>query len=170
MKTVLVCVWLVNSLIHIISGCSLSAPKEVTGYTGGSVVLPCYCTDERAKPESAKWFFIQDSTFIMLELGPREVDDRYRDRVQHSDTPGNLSLILSRLTVSDEGTYMCEGDGQHKDIKLSVKGVVKDLPTTQNPATTKETVAHGSTKTTGMEDVSEGQAREFCLASCDNCL
>ncbi|KAJ8336763.1 hypothetical protein SKAU_G00379830 [Synaphobranchus kaupii] len=120
MKTVLVCVWLVNSLIHIISGSSLSAPEEITGYTGGSVVLPCSCTDGRPILNSARWIFNPGPSTI--NLGPQQVDDRYRGRVQHSDTPGDLSLVLSRLTVSDEGRYRCEGDGQFRDIKLSVKG------------------------------------------------
>ncbi|KAJ8336762.1 hypothetical protein SKAU_G00379820 [Synaphobranchus kaupii] len=127
MKTVLVCVWLVNSLIHIISGCSLSAPEEVTGYTGGSVVLPCSCTDEREKPESLVWIFNPGSSGI--KLGPQRVDDPYKDRVQHSDTPGNLSLVLSHLTVSDEGTYRCEASRTtFKNIKLSVKGCSLSAP------------------------------------------
>ncbi|KAJ8272752.1 hypothetical protein GJAV_G00093030 [Gymnothorax javanicus] len=48
MRTTLICLWLPNSLVHMISGCFLYAPEHVTGYTGDSVVLPCYCTGGQA--------------------------------------------------------------------------------------------------------------------------
>ncbi|KAJ8268483.1 hypothetical protein COCON_G00136550 [Conger conger] len=120
METMLVCVWLVSSLIHTISGCSLSAPEGVTGYTGGSVLLPCFCTDGGTIPRSARWLFQPGPTMIILWSHGR-VDDRYKDRALISDSPGNMSLRLSDLTLSDWGTYWCEADGQFKDITLTVK-------------------------------------------------
>ncbi|XP_035285215.1 hemicentin-1-like [Anguilla anguilla] len=107
-----------------VKGCSLSAPTEVTGYTGGSVVLPCYCTEGQPTLNNAKWFFHHGSSYIELWSYPTTVDDHYKYRVIISATPGNLSLRLSDLTLSDEGTYRCEADGQHRDIRLTVKGCV----------------------------------------------
>ncbi|XP_035285925.1 V-set and immunoglobulin domain-containing protein 1-like [Anguilla anguilla] len=122
LKTMLVCVWLVSSLIHMISGCSLYASTEVTGYTRGSVVLPCYCTEGQPTPNTARWSFSSGVSDITLWSYPNTVNDRFKDRVNISDTPGNLSLSLSDLTRSDGGTYSCEADGQHKNIRLTVKG------------------------------------------------
>ncbi|XP_064202231.1 muscle M-line assembly protein unc-89-like isoform X4 [Anguilla rostrata] len=124
MKTMLVCVWLVSSLIHMISGCSLSAPKEVTGYTRDSVVLPCYCTEGQPTPNTARWLINLSHSSIILWSYPNNVDDQYKDRVIISATPGNLSLRLSDLTLRDKGTYRCEADGNYRDISLTVKGCV----------------------------------------------
>ncbi|XP_064202212.1 obscurin-like isoform X4 [Anguilla rostrata] len=124
LKTMLVCIWLVSSLIHMISGCSLSASTEVTGYTRGSVVLPCYCTERQPTPNDGRWVFSSHGSDITLWPYPNTVNDRFKDRVIISDTPGNLSLSLSGLTLPDGGTYSCEADGQHRDISLTVKGCV----------------------------------------------
>ncbi|XP_064176338.1 polymeric immunoglobulin receptor-like isoform X7 [Anguilla rostrata] len=129
LKTMLVCVWLVSSLIHMISGCSLSASTEVTGYTRGSVVLPCYCTEGQRTLKSARWVFSSCGSDIMLWSYPNTVNDRYKHRVIISSTPGNLSLRLSDLTRSDGGTYSCEADGQHRNIRLTVKGCSLSAPT-----------------------------------------
>ncbi|KAJ8268478.1 hypothetical protein COCON_G00136500 [Conger conger] len=123
METMLVCVWLVSSLIHMISGCSLSAPEGGTGYIGGSVLLPCFCTDGGTIPRSARWHFQPGPTSITL-WSSGGVHNRYKDRMLISDSPGNMSLHLSDLTLSDGGTYRCSADGLYRDIRLTVKGCV----------------------------------------------
>ncbi|KAG7455399.1 hypothetical protein MATL_G00256270 [Megalops atlanticus] len=123
----LVSVWLVSSLLHMINSCTLSnsEPKEVTGYTGGSVILPCSCSDPQATPQKLQWRAAdRDWTDIFPPNSPN-MDPQYRDRVQvlNSASPGNMSLLLSNLTESDEGTYRCEtGDQNYKDIQLCVEG------------------------------------------------
>ncbi|XP_064202234.1 uncharacterized protein LOC135260706 isoform X1 [Anguilla rostrata] len=126
LKTMLVCVWLVSSLIHMISACVLSdsEPIHITGFTGDSVVLPCACTDVQRKPESVEWTaYPRDQSTVIFSQNPPSVNDRYKHRVQVLDSisPGNLSLRLSDLTLSDGGPYRCKADGNHRDIRLTVK-------------------------------------------------
>ncbi|KAJ8268476.1 hypothetical protein COCON_G00136480 [Conger conger] len=98
METKLVRVWLVSSLIHTISGCSLSAPGGVTGYTGGSVVLSCFCTDGGTILRHSRWVFQPGPSAIALWSG-RRVDDRYKDRALISDSPRNMFLLVGELTM-----------------------------------------------------------------------
>ncbi|XP_064176573.1 hemicentin-1-like isoform X2 [Anguilla rostrata] len=129
LETMLVCVWLVSSLIHMISGCVLSdsEPTDITGFTGDSVVLPCVCTDVQRKPERFEWTTYPGGqrTVIFSQSSP-SVNNRYQRRVQvlNSNSPGILSLRLSDLTLSDGGPYRCEADGNYRDISLTVKGCV----------------------------------------------
>ncbi|KAJ8268482.1 hypothetical protein COCON_G00136540 [Conger conger] len=123
METKLVCVWLVITLIHTISGCSLSAPGGVTGYTGGSVVLSSFCTDGGTILRHTRWVFQAGPSSIAL-WSRGQVDGRYKDRALISDSRGNMSLHLSDLTLSDGGIYRCHTDGHYRDIKLTVKGYV----------------------------------------------
>ncbi|XP_035285931.1 uncharacterized protein LOC118233920 [Anguilla anguilla] len=159
----LVCVWLVSSLIHMISGCSLSEPTEVTGYTGGSVVLPCYCTEGQPTLKSARWLFFLGGSHITLWSYPNTVNDLYKHRVNISKTPGNLTLHLSNLTPSDAGSYRCEADGQHRDIRLTVKEIDNGV-TTQSPGITKHTSTRGS-KPTSKTEISEDLKKSILYAT-----
>ncbi|KAG9355943.1 hypothetical protein JZ751_000787 [Albula glossodonta] len=123
-KIMLVSLWMVSILLHFSSGCILSStPEEVTGYTGGSVVLPCSCADVQTQRPRLRWIFNpgpNDSILVPYE----KQHSRYKDKVQelNSDSPGNLSVLLLHLTKSDAGSYRCEANGKdHKDMKLSVK-------------------------------------------------
>ncbi|KAJ8272724.1 hypothetical protein GJAV_G00092690 [Gymnothorax javanicus] len=109
MRTTLICLWLLYSLVHMISGCSLYAPKHVTGYTGGSVVLPCYCIyGWTVRRKSDRWISYAVSPEIHIWTNPDKVDYRYRDRVAISKEGGNFTLHLSHLTQRDDGEYRCE--------------------------------------------------------------
>ncbi|KAJ8272730.1 hypothetical protein GJAV_G00092790 [Gymnothorax javanicus] len=119
MKRTLVYFSTVCSLINIISGCYLYAPEHVTGYTGGSAVLPCYCTDEPAT--SVRWFFFAASTLTYLWTYPDQMDHRYRDRAVIPGDTVNFPLNLQHLTQRDAGVYRCQADEQFRDITLTVK-------------------------------------------------
>ncbi|KAJ8268477.1 hypothetical protein COCON_G00136490, partial [Conger conger] len=110
-------------------GCSLSAPGGVTGYTGGSVVLSCFCTDGEDNTGICQVAFQPGPSAITL-WSRGGVHNHYKDRALISDSPGNLSLRLSDLTLSDRGLYRCEVDGLFQDITLTVK---ESLKITQKP-------------------------------------
>ncbi|KAK3506951.1 hypothetical protein QTP70_031709, partial [Hemibagrus guttatus] len=95
---------------------------DVTGDEGQSVLLPCSCSELQAKPHTFRWRFLKGS---YLEIFPADQTHRYTDRVQLiNDRPlGNLSLLISHLTVEDGGWYRCEINNYiSKDIRLTVKG------------------------------------------------
>uniref|UniRef100_A0A4W4E0M2 Ig-like domain-containing protein n=1 Tax=Electrophorus electricus TaxID=8005 RepID=A0A4W4E0M2_ELEEL len=118
---------IVKAFISCVSaGCSLAENQktdDITAYTGDSVLLPCFCTEPHAKPESFTWKKRNTSrdTWDVISIE----SEQYRNRVQlgtvHS--PGNLSLLISHLTEEDEGDYSCYLTNQkYKDIRLTVKG------------------------------------------------
>ncbi|XP_066533994.1 V-set and immunoglobulin domain-containing protein 1-like [Hoplias malabaricus] len=107
-------------------GCTLEnlgGTKEITAYTGESVLLPCYCTDTSSTPERFTWRILK--TWENVTNDSRQ----YRGRVQlfNSHSPGNLSLLISHLTEEDGGVYSCNVVGSGLTfIRLTVKGCALD--------------------------------------------
>ncbi|XP_053542365.1 uncharacterized protein LOC128635144 isoform X2 [Ictalurus punctatus] len=105
----------------------------VTGYVGQSVLLPCSCSELQAKPHTFTWQFLKDSK----EIFPKDETNRYTDRVQifNDHLPGNLSLLISHLTVEDGGWYRCKiSTTDFKDVSVEVK----DAPT--RPSTSRPVI------------------------------
>ncbi|XP_047674661.1 polymeric immunoglobulin receptor-like [Tachysurus fulvidraco] len=106
-----------------VKGCRLKGNGEterITAYTGGSVLLPCSCTELHRKPEKFTW---EKSTNNWTQISPES--DKYKERFQlvNDHSSGNLSLLISHLTVQDGGDYMCNVNGdEYRDVKLTVKG------------------------------------------------
>uniref|UniRef100_A0AAR2IK69 Ig-like domain-containing protein n=1 Tax=Pygocentrus nattereri TaxID=42514 RepID=A0AAR2IK69_PYGNA len=106
-----------------VKGCTLENRGEVlniAAHAGGSVLLPCYCTDQHTTPEEFSWKKDNKDTWeeISSESG------QYRARVQlvNGHSPGNVSLLISHLTEEDGGDYQCSVEGAHLIIRLTVKG------------------------------------------------
>ncbi|XP_077069978.1 polymeric immunoglobulin receptor [Siphateles boraxobius] len=115
-------------MLHFTEGCDLSdhiKSKEVTGYTGGSVLLPCSCD-----PQTTAKF-----TWIILNTGQRnEVfkNEIYKGRLKlfNESNPGNLSLLISDLRKEDDGLYRCEiSRTTYRDITVQIKGCDLDQNT-----------------------------------------
>ncbi|XP_060758481.1 polymeric immunoglobulin receptor-like [Neoarius graeffei] len=102
--------------------CALSGDNkqtEITRHRGGSVLLPCSCSDLNTKPQTFTWETSRKGHFTeMLN------DEHYRGRLQlfNNISPANLSLLLSDLREEDEGVYRCRTEREHRDITLYVKG------------------------------------------------
>ncbi|XP_037393399.1 junctional adhesion molecule-like [Pygocentrus nattereri] len=97
----------------------------MTAYTGGSVLLPCYCTDLHTKPEGFIWERDITNRDTWEEISSES--GQYRDRFQlvNGHSPGNLSLLISHLTEEDGGVYRCNAKEKgHVFIKLTVKGCI----------------------------------------------
>ncbi|XP_073672722.1 immunoglobulin superfamily member 10-like [Garra rufa] len=97
--------------VHLeVKGCDLVENRrtvEVSGYSGGSVVLPCSCTELLAKPEQIQWMYFVENEY--KEIYPNEQIESHKNRVKlfNPNTPGNLSLQISALTTDDRGDYQC---------------------------------------------------------------
>ncbi|KAA0708681.1 hypothetical protein E1301_Tti008065 [Triplophysa tibetana] len=120
------CLYIFLFMLHFSAGCDLlqqwSKLVDVTGYLGGSVVLPCSCTEPQAKPHQLKWTYYQGG---LKEMFPSVHIERYKNRVTllNQTTPGNFSLLLSSLTKEDKGDYQCSvSPDQYTFIRLHVKG------------------------------------------------
>ncbi|XP_066533992.1 polymeric immunoglobulin receptor-like [Hoplias malabaricus] len=110
-----------------VKGCALdNSETSIRARLGESVLLPCYCSELRAKPKRFTWKIIKSSSeMILIDI------HQERDRVQlfNSHSPGNLSLLISHLTEEDGGWYSCEADGSGpKDISLTVEGIPPPTP------------------------------------------
>ncbi|XP_036419409.1 junctional adhesion molecule-like [Colossoma macropomum] len=113
-------------IVLTVKGCTLINNKKsqtITAHTGGSVLLPCYCTDLHAKPETFTWEkrnrFKNRWEELYSESG------QYRNRVQlvNGHSPGNLSLLISHLTEKDRGEYRCNvTESEHTYVRLTVEG------------------------------------------------
>ncbi|XP_060758362.1 uncharacterized protein LOC132869011 [Neoarius graeffei] len=118
-----------------VKGCTLNQPTvTVTGYVGQSVLLPCSCSELQAKPHAFTWTFLNGSDH--KEIFPKDQTNLYTDRVQlfNDHLPGNLSLLISHLTVEDGGWYRCEIRNRISDVHLTIR----DAPTkasTSSPVT-----------------------------------
>ncbi|KAM9496879.1 uncharacterized protein Hap1MRO34_002871 isoform 2-T2 [Clarias gariepinus] len=136
-----VCFLLLLIQLHVTEGCTLNQQTvSVTGYVGQSVLLPCSCFQLQAKPHTLRWISFKGSD--QKEIFPKDQTNLYTDRVQliNDHHPGNLSLLISHLTVEDGGHYSCSINATDASVKLTTRGV-----TTQTPMINDKTTAHTET-------------------------
>ncbi|XP_072552063.1 uncharacterized protein [Salminus brasiliensis] len=139
-----------------VEGCTLNDNKKIktlTAHTGGSVLLPCYCTDLQTTPERFTWekYTIRNA---WEEISSKS--DQYRARVQlvNDHSPGNLSLLISHLTKEDGGEYSCTlKANEYTDIKLTIE-VASTPPAMSTPA------ANGRTASTATFLLSEESRKQ----------
>uniref|UniRef100_A0A3B1K5H1 Ig-like domain-containing protein n=1 Tax=Astyanax mexicanus TaxID=7994 RepID=A0A3B1K5H1_ASTMX len=109
-------------MLYVSADCTLSNSQEnqIAGYSGGSVLLPCSCTDPQTRPVSIKWERV-DSNGTEVSNRTR----RYAGRIHmfNEEHPANLSLLLSNLTEQDNGLYRCTINNKTSiSMRLNVKG------------------------------------------------
>ncbi|KAI4898503.1 hypothetical protein NFI96_008801, partial [Prochilodus magdalenae] len=103
-------------------------PLPITAHTGGSVLLPCSCTDLQTKPKEFSWKKDIRNTERRKEISRESA--QYKNRVQlfNDHSPGNLSLLISHLTEEDKGDYECSVKVTHINIRLTVKESLPFVP------------------------------------------
>ncbi|XP_048062702.1 polymeric immunoglobulin receptor-like [Megalobrama amblycephala] len=128
-------------MIHFSTGCILSDKKQstvITGYTGGSVVLPCSCADPQSTAKTFTWQF-QRSVKQWIEVFE---DEKYRGRLVlfNESSPKNLSLLISDLRIEDQGYYKCMTE--RHSITISIELTVKGCNLVQNTKSTDEVTGY----------------------------
>ncbi|XP_058246912.1 uncharacterized protein LOC131353855 [Hemibagrus wyckioides] len=141
-----------------VKGCTLNQQTvDVTGNVGQSVLLPCSCSELQAKPHTFTWSFL-----YYTKIFPADQKNCYTDRVQlfNDHPPGNLSLLISHLTVEDGGWYRCEISEMKTYIYLTVKGAPTrpssstPVITTTSPPSSPDVTTKGTKLTPVLNDES----------------
>ncbi|XP_026088517.1 polymeric immunoglobulin receptor-like [Carassius auratus] len=110
-------------MFHYSTGCIVSDVGQtmvITGYTGGSVVLPCSCADPQTTVGNFTWGYHQGNKWIQVFQ-----DEKYSGRRVLFDklSPTNLSLLISDLRTNNQGYYRCMTEPKiFTDVILNVKG------------------------------------------------
>ncbi|XP_050969013.1 matrix remodeling-associated protein 8-like [Labeo rohita] len=101
-----------------------SGLTQITAYSGGSVLLPCTCTNPQDNPKSVFWESNSkraSKNGIYADIS--SVFERYIDRITlfNQTSPGNVSLLLSDLTKDDQGFYVCLLDKTTRFINVTIE-------------------------------------------------
>ncbi|KAF4099459.1 uncharacterized protein si:dkey-15j16.3 [Onychostoma macrolepis] len=110
-------------MFHFSTDCIVSDMDQtivITGYTGGSVVLPCSCADPQSTATTFIWEFQQQNRWF-----PVFEDVKYSGRrvLFNESSPTNLSLLISDLRMDDQGYYGCKTEANRITyVDLKVKG------------------------------------------------
>ncbi|NXC61414.1 VSIG4 protein, partial [Aleadryas rufinucha] len=119
----------------------LSGPSEIRGVWKGSITLPCaYEPVEDLVQQTLIWTVVHDkgsgAIFRRDGSGDHVLLSEYRDRVSiPKDAPGNVSLLILNLEVSDRGTYTCQVTWRDSNNSLIAKEVTTKLEVVKVPAT-----------------------------------
>ncbi|XP_059369506.1 uncharacterized protein LOC132107290 [Carassius carassius] len=111
-------------MIHFSTGCNVSDVQQtiiITGYTGGSVVLPCSCADPQSTVTTFTWEFGRGNQWIQVF---QDLKYSGRHELFNEHSPTNLSLLISDLRMNDQGYYNCltESKSIITYVELKVKG------------------------------------------------
>ncbi|CAI5790512.1 butyrophilin subfamily 3 member A2-like [Podarcis lilfordi] len=116
--TVCILIFLQISHVLIAGQFAIIPPKKpIVGFLGKEVLLPCQLTSRVPESTNIQVQWILDKSSEKIDVNsyygqnrPETQDNRYRGRAELSRTDlnkGNMSLILKKTHLSDQGNYTC---------------------------------------------------------------
>ncbi|NXV61992.1 VSIG4 protein, partial [Molothrus ater] len=119
----------------------LSGPSEIKGVWKDSVTLPCaYVPVEDLVQQTLTWTVVHDKGSGAIirrdDSGDQVLLSEYRDRVSiPKAAPGNVSLLILSLEISDKGTYTCQVTWRDSNNSLIAKEITTTLEVVKVAAT-----------------------------------
>ncbi|XP_053812127.1 V-set and immunoglobulin domain-containing protein 4-like [Vidua chalybeata] len=132
---------LLGSLLHCSAFLDLSGPSEIKGVWKESITLPCaYVPVEDLVQQTLTWTVVHNegsgTIFRRDDSGDHVLLSEYRNRVSiPKDAPGNVSLLILSLEISDRGTYTCQVTWRDSNNSLIAKEITTSLEVVKVAAT-----------------------------------
>ncbi|NXX17500.1 VSIG4 protein, partial [Podargus strigoides] len=111
----------------------LTGTHEIEGVWKGSTTLPCvYVPVKDFVQQMLKWTVVHDQNSQTVFRRDGSGDDiplsTYRDRVSVlKDAPGNVSIHIMNLEISDRGTYTCQVTWRASNNSQIIKEITTKL-------------------------------------------
>ncbi|XP_032851944.1 V-set and immunoglobulin domain-containing protein 4-like [Tyto alba] len=124
---------LMSPLLFCSAFLDLTGPNEIKGVWKESVILPCaYMPVKDFVQQTLTWTVVHDQSsgtiFRRDASGDHVLLSEYRGRVSVlKDTPGNVSLHMLNLEVSDRGTYACQVTWRANNNSLVTKSITTKM-------------------------------------------
>lgn len=112
---------------------NLTGHPEIEGVWKDSTTLPCvYMPVKDFVQKILKWMVVRDQSSVTIfrrdDSGDHVLLSDYRGRVSVlKDAPGNVSLDILNLEVSDKGTYICQVTWRNSSDSLIVREITTEL-------------------------------------------
>ncbi|CAM9367109.1 unnamed protein product [Bubo scandiacus] len=141
MGVLLRAVMLMSPLLFCNSFLDLTGPSEIKGVWKGSTTLPCaYVPVEDIMQQTLRWTVVHDQSsgtvFWRDASGDHVLLSEYRGRVSvPKDAPGNVSLHILNLEISDRGTYTCQVTWRASNNSLITKDATTKVEVVKVAAT-----------------------------------
>ncbi|KAM6057426.1 V-set and immunoglobulin domain-containing protein 4-like isoform 1-T2 [Theristicus caerulescens] len=132
---------LMSPLLFCNAFLDLTGPSEITGMWKGPTTLPCiYVPVKGFVQQMLTWTVVrgQSSGTIFRRDGSGDhiLLSEYRDRVSIlKDNPGNVSLHILSLEVSDRGTYTCQVTWSGSNNSLTAREITTKVEVVKVAAT-----------------------------------
>ncbi|KAM6253422.1 V-set and immunoglobulin domain-containing protein 4 [Porphyrio hochstetteri] len=158
---------LLSSLLLCSAFLVLRGPSEIKGTWRRSATLPCaYVPVEDFVQQTLMWTVVHDQSsgtiFRRDDSGSHVLLSEYRDRVSvPSNAPGNVSLHILNLEISDRGAYTCQVTWRASNNSLVTKEITTKLEVVKVPAT-KPIIRPGEL---GLRVPAGARASLTCVAS-----